>query len=499
MTFFSASLVAAIVCGLLVLDNLQAFQFMFARPFFAGTLAGIICGCPVEGAALGIAFELVYSAELPLGDIVPPSGLAGAVSAALAVKAGMFVPVAFFYGMVFDLAYSVADRRLRKFRSGWNIRVSEEINSGRLNLNAWIARSMAADFLAMFILILAAGLIASVICAYISISGIFNASAEIAFSLIPIIGLSMLYFRFKNNLKLYNLSEMGGKTEKIPEIQQKNSDFPVFNTYLRLFLVQSVWNYERMQNFGFLYALMPFLRQNYRKKKDFDEAVSRNFAKLNTNPMMGGILAGAIASMEKDYSEGRLPLKRMIEIRNSLATSAAAKGDGIFWIRLRSVSLQAGLMAAILFGFNSWIFNTGIDSADTSVYAIIAAALVSVLLFAIPACVMRWKALKAGLAGSEENLFGLSFLDTERIKLKLDFAGFVFSIALIINVFILFFARTRQADFTTSQTVLRFSLLLAMIAFGKYAARGLSLRKTALVLLGAALLFSALGLPIYFF
>ena len=99
MTFFCSSLVSAAVSGLLALDHLQAGQFMFSRPFFAGAVLGIICGCPAEGAAIGIAFEFLYSADLPLGSAVPPNGLAGAAAAVLGVKAGLMAAAAFFYGI----------------------------------------------------------------------------------------------------------------------------------------------------------------------------------------------------------------------------------------------------------------------------------------------------------------------------------------------------------------------------------------------------------------
>ena len=121
------------------------------------------------------------------------------------------------------------------------------------------------------------------------------------------------------------------------------------------------------------------------------------------------------------------------------------------------------------------------------------------LAFAVPACIMRWRSIKAGLCGSEGNLLGLSLACPARMKFVLDLLGFLFSIVLLLAAFILFFAKARQMDFSPRQTAARLLLLLAMLALGKYAAKNLPLQTAALALLTAALFVSALGMPLYIF
>lgn len=499
MTFFCIAAIISAISGLLVLEQTQAGQFMLSRPFFSATIFGLICGCPMEGTALGIAFELIYAADLPLGGNVPPNALAGAAAAVLAANAGMQEGLAFFYGMAFAWAYSRADVKLRHMRSGWNIYAAEQIMAGKPRINVWIARSLAADFLAMFIAVLAAGMGAMLLCNGIAFPSFINAGAKFVYSLIPVIGLSMLYFRFKNNLSLYNYSAVRESGKIFPEIGPCPPGFPVRKTFFRLFMLQAVWNFERLQNFGFLYSLMPFLKETYKTFSGLNEAMARNFAKINTNPMLGGLLAGAAMRMEKDYSSGKADLKRVGQLKTSLASAAAAAGDGLFWARLRPVSMQAGLAVCLICGYTYWLFGSAYEASPVSGLKAIAGPAFAVLAFAVPACIMRWRALKAGLCGNEENLLGLKLACPERLKFSLDLLGFIFSIALLIEVFVFFFIKTRQMDFSPRQTASRLILILAMLVLGRYAGKGLPLQTAVLALFIAALVFSALGLPLYLF
>jgi mannose/fructose/N-acetylgalactosamine-specific phosphotransferase system component IIC len=84
----SATLVAALAgWGLLVgLDLVSVAQVMIARPFVAGTVAGILLGDPSSGAIVGAALELFALDLLPVGGVrypdYGPAAVAAAVTAA---------------------------------------------------------------------------------------------------------------------------------------------------------------------------------------------------------------------------------------------------------------------------------------------------------------------------------------------------------------------------------------------------------------------------------
>ncbi|MEW6042584.1 MAG: PTS system mannose/fructose/sorbose family transporter subunit IID, partial [Elusimicrobiota bacterium] len=46
----------------------------------------------------------------------------------------------------------------------------------------------------------------------------------------------------------------------------KKHSFP--GMFFRSFLLQSVWNFERMQNVGFLFTVLPSLKKIYPDKKE---------------------------------------------------------------------------------------------------------------------------------------------------------------------------------------------------------------------------------------
>lgn len=68
--------------ALLSLDRIQAFQVMVSRPIVAATLLGWWAGAPMEGAAIGAAFEFLYAGRLPVGSNVPPCDTLAAIGAA---------------------------------------------------------------------------------------------------------------------------------------------------------------------------------------------------------------------------------------------------------------------------------------------------------------------------------------------------------------------------------------------------------------------------------
>ena len=89
------TLVLLVIAGSLIcLDRTQAFQVMVSRPVVVGTLLGIWAKAPLEGAAIGVAFEFLYAGRLPVGSNVPPSDTLAALGAA-----GILVLVPGFKGM----------------------------------------------------------------------------------------------------------------------------------------------------------------------------------------------------------------------------------------------------------------------------------------------------------------------------------------------------------------------------------------------------------------
>ena len=75
---------------------------------------------------------------------------------------------------------------------------------------------------------------------------------------------------------------------------------------MRSFLLQGCWNFERMQNLGFCYALMPALSKIYGKGEELRKALQRHLEFFNTHPFMAAPILGAVVRMEEDLKNGLL-------------------------------------------------------------------------------------------------------------------------------------------------------------------------------------------------
>ena len=65
---------------------------------------------------------------------------------------------------------------------------------------------------------------------------------------------------------------------------------------LRSQFLQGSWNYERMQNGGWAFALIPALKKLYPNKEDATKALKRHLEFFNTHPYIAAPILGAIAA-----------------------------------------------------------------------------------------------------------------------------------------------------------------------------------------------------------
>lgn len=200
MTAFLNAFVSAALAGLLNLDAVQAFQFLLSRPALVGPALGLLNGCPAEGAKLGILLELLYIDFIPVGGVVPPNGTAAAAAGVLAHSAGGLAPsLAFFVGLGAGVIYSPIEYRLRAARSPWNSRVEAQVAAGDFNLTRWLAAAMFAESSAMTLYVLAWAGAAALLGLLPGLPALYP-STDFAYSLMPWLGLSGLYFRFRTQV-----------------------------------------------------------------------------------------------------------------------------------------------------------------------------------------------------------------------------------------------------------------------------------------------------------
>lgn len=200
MTTALKAVLSAALTGLLGLDAVQAGQFLFSRPAFVGPVLGWLNGCPLDGARLGMLLELLYIDFIPVGGVVPPNGTAAAAVGVLAHSAGGLPPsLSFFIGLAAGALFSGVEYRLRASRSRWNAAIEEQVRAGDMSLRRWLARSLLLENAAMSVYVLAWTALAAGLALLPGISALYPGT-DFAFSLMPWLGLSGLYFRFRTQI-----------------------------------------------------------------------------------------------------------------------------------------------------------------------------------------------------------------------------------------------------------------------------------------------------------
>ena len=123
-------------------------------------------------------------------------------------------------------------------------------------------------------------------------------------------------------------------------------------------LLQGSWNYERMQNGGWAYSMIPALRKLYPNKKDLSAALQRNLVFFNTHPYLASPVIGVTLALEEDKANGTPVTDDAIQgVKVGMMGPLAGVGDPVFWYTVRpivgalgaSMAISGNVMGPILF------------------------------------------------------------------------------------------------------------------------------------------------------
>lgn len=123
------------------------------------------------------------------------------------------------------------------------------------------------------------------------------------------------------------------------------------------------WNYERMGNVGFTWAILPILKKLYPNKKELSKAMKRHLELYNVTPYIVTFPLGIAAAMEEtNVVTPNFDTKSISGVKLALMGPLSGVGDAFFWGTLRilatgigtSLALKGNILGPILFFF---IFN----------------------------------------------------------------------------------------------------------------------------------------------
>ncbi len=150
------------------------------------------------------------------------------------------------------------------------------------------------------------------------------------------------------------------EVEKKEESLLTKEDFR--KTFWRSFPLQACFSYERMQNVGFAYQMIPALKRLYPNKEEAAEALKRHLTFFNTTPAVVTFITGACIALEEKFKKAKDSGESFNEesisaIKAALMGPLAGIGDSFFWGSFRvigagigaSLALKGSILGAILF------------------------------------------------------------------------------------------------------------------------------------------------------
>ena len=127
---------------------------------------------------------------------------------------------------------------------------------------------------------------------------------------------------------------------------------------LRSTFLQGSWNYERMQNGGWCFAMIPAIKKLYTNKEDQKAALKRHLEFFNTHPYVASPVLGVTLALEEEKANGAQVDDAAIQgVKVGMMGPLAGVGDPVFWFTARpmlgalgaSLAMGGSILGPILF------------------------------------------------------------------------------------------------------------------------------------------------------
>ncbi|MCM0647617.1 PTS system mannose/fructose/sorbose family transporter subunit IID [Clostridium swellfunianum] len=132
------------------------------------------------------------------------------------------------------------------------------------------------------------------------------------------------------------------------------------SVWLRSFFLQGSWNYERMQNGGWAFAMIPAIKKLYKTKEERAAALERHLEFFNTHPYVASPVIGVTLALEEERANGAPIDDITIQgVKVGMMGPLAGIGDPVFWFTVRpilgalaaSLALSGNILGPIIFFF----------------------------------------------------------------------------------------------------------------------------------------------------
>ncbi|WP_337523900.1 PTS system mannose/fructose/sorbose family transporter subunit IID [Catenibacterium sp.] len=122
--------------------------------------------------------------------------------------------------------------------------------------------------------------------------------------------------------------------------------------------LQGSWNYERMQNGGWCYSIIPAIKKLYMTEEDRAAALKRHLEFYNTHPYVSAPVMGVTLALEEERANGMPVDDQTVQgVKVGMMGPLAGVGDPVFWFTVRpilgalgaSLALSGSIVGPLLF------------------------------------------------------------------------------------------------------------------------------------------------------
>lgn len=128
--------------------------------------------------------------------------------------------------------------------------------------------------------------------------------------------------------------------------QVKLSKQDRLSVWWRSTFLQGSWNYERMQNGGWAFSMIPAIKKLYHTKEDRAAALKRHLEFFNTHPYLASPILGVTLALEEERANGAPVDDVAIQgVKVGMMGPLAGVGDPLFWYTVKPI---LGALAATM-------------------------------------------------------------------------------------------------------------------------------------------------------
>ena len=349
----------AILLGLVAMLGHTNFLFgtnLLDRPLIMCTLTGLVMGDLKSGIIIGAMMELAFIGAFSVGASLPPDMISGGVlGAALTLAAGNDPEVALTIGVPIASLALLMKNACKIFILPIFVHKADDYavkgNSkgvARMHmLGGFLYLNLPYGIFVFLAFLLGNTVIQSVLDA---IPQFVKSGLTIATGLMPALGFAVLASMIINKKNWYFLllgflisAYMGMSVTGVALFAT------VRKVFFRSFPMEWTWNYEKQQNLGYTYALIPIIEKLYKDKpEEKAAALQRHLEFFNTTPHMVTLILGISTAMEEENAlDENFDTSSINSVKAGLMGPLAGIGDSFMWGTLRIIATGIGTSLAM--------------------------------------------------------------------------------------------------------------------------------------------------------